>query len=478
MKEKTLDKKLVSTAREAFASKESGQVARSKADSATYAAFSTNKIDYAIFSAIPAELEYIKNKFKAVASEPINLGGFEFTIYVYNDARVLLISCGLGTAFTASALTLTHFYFEPRFVLFSGVAGGIAPDLKICDVVIAELAFEAEMQTVHSAVKNTPFESCLVHPLKNLVIPKSYSCNESLFSLGKAISFPKNLTIHFGKVVTSNNFPAPAALFHEIKEQQALCIDMETSAFYQIAWLLNIPALAVRGISNLINSKGTDENIHFSDLVGSAESAAKVTLAILDALIVKHSLSPSENAEVNEIINRFKLQPHPEGGHYARNYTSELSVTSLHPERYNGEPRKAGSSIYYLLRGNEYSAFHSLKSDEIWHYYKGSQVKIHMIDSSGNLTTYILGNSFENSQAMFQVTIPANNWFAAEVLDKQSFSFVGCTVSPGFEFKDFKLADRDALAAQFPNHSEIINTFTRELVDKNKIDNVRLNAKL
>jgi predicted cupin superfamily sugar epimerase/nucleoside phosphorylase len=452
-----------------------------KLANATFFKTSIKKIDYAIFSAMPEELDYIKYKFKIFPSEHVKLGEFVFTIYNYNNVKVLLISCGFGTTFIASALTLIYYHFQPKFVLFSGVAGGIDPSLKIGDIVIAEKAFEAEVQAVYSAVRDTPFESCLIHPLNKIAIPKLYSCNETLLLIAKDISFPDNPIIRYGNVVTSNKFPAPVELYQEIRKQRALSIDMETSAFYQIAWLLNIPALAIRGISNSINPEGTDENIHASDLVGGAETAAKVTISILDALILKLNMFDHENTiddEAEELIDRFQLEPHPEGGYYARNFTSELSVTSFDSERYDGESRKAGSSIYYLLRGNEFSAFHILKSDEIWHYYKGSPVKIHMIDISGNLTTYILGNPLESSQAMFQVIIPANNWFAAEVLDKKSFSFVGCTVSPGFEFKDFNIADRDSLSAEFPIHSEIIKSLTRNIVDKNKSDNVRIKSKL
>jgi 5'-methylthioadenosine/S-adenosylhomocysteine nucleosidase len=436
---------------------------------------SIGKIDYAIISAMPEELDYIKNKLDISSSEKIKINEFEFIIYHYKDVRILMTSSGMGTVFAASLLTFIYANFNPEIVLFSGVAGGIDPKIKICDVVIAEQAFEAELRNASEVLKNTPFEGCLRHPLKNISFPSSYLCDSELLDAVKEIVFPDDLKVHYGNVVTSNKFPAPKELFEEIKESQALSIDMETSAFYQVAWLLNIPIIAIRGISNLLAYDGTDENVADSTLKGSAEAAGKVLITVLNALILKLNLQNNNNQyenEINDLVDQFKLQPHPEGGYYARIYESKINIQSFDSDRYQGETRKAGTAIYYLLRGTDFSAFHILKSDELWHYYKGSAIKIHVINNLGNLSSYLLGDPSQISGAAFQVNIPSGNWFAAEVVDKKSFCFVGCTVSPGFEFKDFELADRDSLISQFGQHANIIKRFTRcNLVDAARADN-------
>src|SRR4029077_9586273 len=91
-----------------------------------------------------------------------------------------------------------------------------------------------------------------------------------------------------------------------------------------------------------------------------------------------------EEDEVTDIIKQFDLQPHPEGGHYKRVFQSTDTVKSCDQQRYNNENRSAGTSIYYLLKGEEFSAWHRLKSDEIWHYYKGTPINIHVIDKNGH----------------------------------------------------------------------------------------------
>lgn len=373
---------------------------------------------------------------------------------------MLLAFTGLGTTFAASALTLIHSYFQPDYFLISGTAGGIKEGLKIRDVVVVEKAFEAEIQDVFTLVKNTPFESCLKHPMKNDFFPSLYSANAELLSLSESLNL-KDITLHKGTIVSSNTFPAPKELFNKIKSFDPYSIDMETSAFYQTAWLLNAKVLAVRGISNILNHDGSDDKIHESDLKGSSLAAASVLFLLLNKLISlknQSKIDPLNKSQdtVAQLIKKYDLKPHPEGGYFAAIYKSNDEVKSIDSNRYNDESRSAGTSIYYLLNQNDYSAWHSLKSDELWHFYKGSPINIHVIDNSGKLITYLLGDPLKIQGATFQVCIKAGFYFAAENVDKDSYSLVGCTVSPGFEYTDFRLADKTILIRAFPQHKEII----------------------
>ena len=178
-------------------------------------------------------------------------------------------------------------------------------------------------------------------------------------------------------------------------------------------------------------------------------------------IIDKLQLDTDLEIETAKLIERFNLQLHPEGGYYARFFKSSSTVKPTDKIRYNNEDRSAGTSIYYLLKANDFSAWHRLKSDEIWHFYKGSPIKIHIINKQGTLSTHLLGDNITNPEASFQIAITAGDWFAAELIDKSSYSFVGCTVTPGFDFQDFELADRIALTNHFPKHSSIISRLTR-----------------
>jgi uncharacterized protein len=167
------------------------------------------------------------------------------------------------------------------------------------------------------------------------------------------------------------------------------------------------------------------------------------------------------NLNADYWINKLQLQAHPEGGYFREIYRSDetLNKESL-PDRYSGK-RNFATSIYFLLKGKDKSLFHKLKSDEIWHFYSGSPLTVYIIDENGKLQHEKLGGNFDSGE-QFQIIIKKGLWFGAEVNDKTSFSLIGCTVSPGFDFNDFELGERDKLLKQYPEHKNIIDILTKE----------------
>lgn len=167
------------------------------------------------------------------------------------------------------------------------------------------------------------------------------------------------------------------------------------------------------------------------------------------------------NDNAKKIIESLNLSAHPEGGFFSEIYRSyeKLSNKTL-PDRYSS-PRTFSTSIYYMLVENQISHFHRLKSDETWHYYTGSQIIIHCLESDWKYNQVKIGCDFDNG-IFPQFTIRKGTWFAAEIEDKNSYSLVGCTVAPGFEYDDFELGDRNSLINQFPLCKEIITRFTKE----------------
>ncbi|HED07485.1 MAG TPA: cupin domain-containing protein [Ignavibacteria bacterium] len=166
------------------------------------------------------------------------------------------------------------------------------------------------------------------------------------------------------------------------------------------------------------------------------------------------------NPEVKFYIDKLELQKHPEGGYYKEVYRSdEIILKETLPGRY-GSDRNYLTSIYFLLVEENVSLFHKIKSDEIWHFYDGSTIKIYILKNDGVLSVKLLGRNLESGESL-QVIIKKDTWFCAEVVNKKSFGIVGCTVAPGFDFNDFKLAEKDELIKNFPNHKELIKRFTK-----------------
>jgi uncharacterized protein len=160
-------------------------------------------------------------------------------------------------------------------------------------------------------------------------------------------------------------------------------------------------------------------------------------------------------------IKKLQLEPHPEGGYFRQTYRSGLTIPQAElPPGFAG-PRPASTAIYFLLEGENFSAFHRLRSDEMWHFYAGSPLTVHVIDPPGEYSSILLGGDSE-AQQTFQAVVPAGCWFASHVADWKSWSLVGCTVAPGFDFADFELAKRKELADKYPQHREVIQRLTRE----------------
>jgi len=158
-------------------------------------------------------------------------------------------------------------------------------------------------------------------------------------------------------------------------------------------------------------------------------------------------------------IKKLNLLKHPEGGYFREIYRSneEIDAGNL-PPRY-GSKRAFSTSIYYLLNSCEFSAFHRLRSDEIWHFYSGSPLNLFIIYKDGKLLKQVLGNKPDKNEHL-QIIIEKGSWFAASVLKTGSFTLMGCTVSPGFDFSDFELANRDELLKKYPQYHDIIVKYT------------------
>jgi uncharacterized protein len=160
-------------------------------------------------------------------------------------------------------------------------------------------------------------------------------------------------------------------------------------------------------------------------------------------------------------IDRLRLIPHPEGGYYRVTYQSSLTIVQdALPGVFHGD-RSASTAIYFLLAELDFSAFHRIASDELWHFYAGSGLIVYVIDPDANYSELQLGNDFEAGE-VFQEVVRAGCWFASRLKDPAGFALVGCTVAPGFDFADFEMAKRSELTAAYPKHRKLIEELTRQ----------------
>jgi predicted cupin superfamily sugar epimerase len=159
-------------------------------------------------------------------------------------------------------------------------------------------------------------------------------------------------------------------------------------------------------------------------------------------------------------IDGLQLRPHPEGGYYRQTYRcAEVVPAAALPPRFGGD-RAFSTAIYFLLEGDDFSALHRIKSDEMWHFYDGSPLTVHTIDPHGEYAAITLGRDLAAGQVP-QAVVPAGWLFGSALNDTRLYALVGCTVAPGFDFADFEMPGREKLLRLYPRHRQVIERLTR-----------------
>lgn len=129
----------------------------------------------------------------------------------------------------------------------------------------------------------------------------------------------------------------------------------------------------------------------------------------------------------DEIIEILGLEPHPEGGYFRETFRDD--------ERVNG--RAWSTAIYFLLKEGRGSHWHRVDATETWHWYAGSPLDLRIAAADGGRFDVLLGANLVAGERP-QAVVPRGAWQAAKTLG--AWTLVGCTVSPGFEFSGFELA--------------------------------------
>ena len=162
-------------------------------------------------------------------------------------------------------------------------------------------------------------------------------------------------------------------------------------------------------------------------------------------------------ARAQRLIDELGLKPHPERGFYTETYRAPATVRDVRRQ----VERRASTAIYFLIDAGEPATFlHQLDSDEMFHLYDGGPLDILRLRMDGAWDVARLGLDLAAGERP-QVLIAAGTWFGTELVAGATHCLVGCTVAPGFEFADFRLADGPELARRYPDAADRIARMSR-----------------
>jgi predicted cupin superfamily sugar epimerase len=153
----------------------------------------------------------------------------------------------------------------------------------------------------------------------------------------------------------------------------------------------------------------------------------------------------------DDLVAHYGLEPIPrEGGLFRRTWAG--------PERTDGRPE--GSAIVVLLTADDYSALHRLPTDEVWHFYLGDPLELLLLAPDGTSRTVVLGPDLRSGQHL-QFTVPARTWMGGRVAASGDWTFLGCTMAPGFTYQDYEHGDPADLTARYPSEAARIARLCR-----------------
>ena len=157
----------------------------------------------------------------------------------------------------------------------------------------------------------------------------------------------------------------------------------------------------------------------------------------------------------DEIKSLLRLEPHPtEGGFFRQTYVAAERVELPHGSR------STGTAIYYLLEPGTFSEMHCLASDEVFHFYLGDPVEMLQLYPDGRSTLFTLGQELTAGQCV-QLVVPAGVWQGARLVGDGKFALLGCTVTPGFDYADYRGGSYAELADKWPTEAARIRRLTR-----------------
>ena len=215
------------------------------------------------------------NKLKEVleGAEVTTVAGMNFVKGLLEGKDVVIVRSGIGKVNAACTCVEMIKNFVPDVIINTGLAGGIDKSLSVMDIVVADKT------TYHDVWCG---DGCKIGQIQDL--PEFFEGSKKLVDIAKNIN--TDVKIHTGLIAGGDVFVTDIAKLKEIKQNfpSALAVDMESTAIAQVCYLYNVPALAVRIISD---TPGIEN--HYNQYLDFWNKAPEKSLEVIKSLVLANN---------------------------------------------------------------------------------------------------------------------------------------------------------------------------------------------
>lgn len=225
----------------------------------------------AILGAMDEEIKDLVSIIKE--KKEINIANTIFYEGILNDKKVVITKSGIGMVSSSMVTSILCYKYNPKYLIFSGVAGALSSSLKPCDIVVSDKLIEYEFDATAFGYKKGE-----IPRLEN----SNFKSSKYLIDLIKEIDL-NNINIKYGNILSADKFIEDKNLKISLgKEFSGLAVDMESAAFAHVCEQFRKDFLVIRSISDSISDDSVMEYNKFLDI--AVKNNKEIIIKLLEKL--------------------------------------------------------------------------------------------------------------------------------------------------------------------------------------------------
>lgn len=250
----------------------------------TFLFFESHSQRIAVMGAMDQEIAILIDSMRSVRK--VEKGGIDFYKGKLKGQKIVLLKAGVGKVNAAYSTAVLTENFDPKLLIFTGVAGGLHPEAMPGDIVVGEKLVQFDFGQVDSTgFTVSPFRKLGGGRHEDLYIHSDVVLLESSLSVAKQARLEpisgRAPRVFSGVIATGDIFVSSDEKAKWLyQEFNALATEMEGAAIAHVCRTLGIPFVIIRSCSDNANNHA---RVNFNQFVGPASvNSAQIVMGILE----------------------------------------------------------------------------------------------------------------------------------------------------------------------------------------------------